>query len=128
MADLEQLKQKYAPVVQTIESFSAEGARVEDQSLDGDKLLLKASVPSPVVANRVWDAIKQVDPSYSDLHHEITTTGQTQQYTIQSGDNLSKISKRFYGSANDYTKIAQANGIADPDKIRAGQTITIPAL
>ena len=128
MADLEQLKQKYAPVVQTIESFSAEGAKVEAQSLDGDKLLLKASVPSPVVANRVWDAIKQVDPSYSDLHHEITTTGQTQEYTIQSGDNLSKISKRFYGSANDYEKIAQANNISDPDKIRAGQTITIPNL
>ena len=128
MADLEQLKQKYAPVVQTIQSFSAEGAQVQDQSLDGDKLLLKATVPSQVVANRVWDAIKQVDPSYQDLHHEITTTGTTQQYTIQSGDNLSKISKHFYGSANHYQKIAEANSIADPDKIRAGQTITIPTL
>jgi hypothetical protein len=28
MADLNQLKQKYAPVIQTIEQFSAEGARV----------------------------------------------------------------------------------------------------
>lgn len=128
MADLEQLKQKYAPVVQTIESFSAQGATVEDQSLDGDKLLLKASVPSPVVANRVWDTIKQVDPSYADLHHEITTTGSSQEYTIQSGDNLSKVSKLFYGSPNHYEKIAQANSIADPDKIRAGQTITIPTL
>ena len=128
MADLNQLKQKYAPVVATIESFSAEGAKVEDQSLDGDKLHLKASVPSEVVSNRVWDSIKQVDPSYSDLKHEITTTGSTQQYTIQSGDNLSKVSKHFYGSPNHYQKIAQANGIADPDKIQAGQTITIPAV
>jgi nucleoid-associated protein YgaU len=127
MADLNQLKQKYAPVVDTIQSFSAQGAKVDDVSLEGDKLLLKASVPSPVVANRVWDAIKKVDPTYSDLHHEIATTGDTQSYTIQSGDNLSKVSKHFYGDANKYQKIAQANGIADANKIQAGQTITIPA-
>ena len=128
MADLNRLKQKYQPVIDTIQSFSAEGAKVEDVSLDGDKLLLKASVPSEVVANRVWDSIKQVDPSYSDLHHEITTTGgNTQSYTIQSGDSLSKISKKFYGDANKYEKIASANSISDPNKIQAGKTITIPA-
>jgi nucleoid-associated protein YgaU len=127
MADLNQLKQKYAPVIDTIQSFNAEGAKVEDVSLDGNKLLLKASLPSPVVANRVWDAIKKVDPSYSDLHHEIATTGDSQSYTIQSGDNLSKVSKHFYGDPNKYQKIAQANGIADANKIQAGQTITIPA-
>jgi nucleoid-associated protein YgaU len=127
MADLNQLKQKYTPVIDTIQSFSAEGAKVDDVSLDGDKLLLKASVPSPVVANRVWDAIKKVDPTYSDLHHEIATTGNTQSYTIQSGDNLSNVSKHLYGDPNKYQKIAQANGIADANKIQAGQTITIPA-
>jgi hypothetical protein len=65
-------------VINTIQSFSAERAKVDEVSLDGDKLHLKASVPSPVVANRVWDSIKQVDPTYADLHHEITTTGSTQ--------------------------------------------------
>jgi nucleoid-associated protein YgaU len=126
MADLNQLKQKYTPVIDTIQSFSAEGATLDDVSLDGEQLHLKASVPSPVVANRVWDAIKKVDSTYSDLHHEIATTGTTQSYTIQSGDNLSKVSKHFYGDANKYEKIAQANSIADANKIRAGQTITIP--
>lgn len=127
MADLNQLKQKYQPVIDTIQSFSAEGASVNNVALDGDKLLLQATVPSPVVADRVWDAIKQVDPAYSDLHHEITTSGSTQSYTIASGDSLSKISKKFYGNANNYEKIAQANGISDPNKIQAGKTITIPA-
>ena len=70
MADLDQLKQKYAPVIETIESFSDLGAKVESVSLDGEKLYLKGSVPSQVVANRVWDVIKQVDPQYADLHHE----------------------------------------------------------
>jgi len=126
MADLNQLKQKYQPVIDTIQSFSAEGASVGNVALDGDKLLLQASVPSPVVANRVWDAIKKVDPSYSDLHHEITTTGTTQSYTIQSGDSLSKISKHFYGDANKYLAIAKANNLDDPDKIRVGQKLVIP--
>lgn len=129
MATLDELKQKYAPVLQTIQDFSAEGAHLDDVSLEGDKLHLKGSVPSQVIANRVWDAIKSVDPQFADLHHEIATTGGAEQpYTIQAGDNLSKISKRFYGNANDYQKIAAANGIADPDKIRAGQQINIPVL
>ena len=129
MADLEALKQKYAPVVSTIQEFSAQGATVEDESLDGEKLHLKASVPSQVVANRVWDAIKSVDPSFADLAHEITTSGGAEQpYTVADGDNLSKISKHFYGSPNHYQKIAEANGIDNPDKIKVGQELKLPVL
>jgi nucleoid-associated protein YgaU len=129
MADLDQLKQKYGPVIQTIEGFSDLGAKLDSVSLDGDKLYLKGSVPSQVVANRVWDVIKQVDPTYSDLHHEISTSGGADQsYDVKSGDTLSKISNRFYGSANHYTNIAKASGIADPNKIQVGQKITIPVL
>jgi nucleoid-associated protein YgaU len=129
MADLEQLKQKYSGVISTIEGFSDLGANVEQVDLDGEKLHLKATVPSTVVANRVWDAIKQADATYADLHHEIATSGGAEQpYTVQSGDNLSKIAKRFYGNANKYTEIAKANGIDDPDKIRAGQDLNLPVL
>jgi nucleoid-associated protein YgaU len=129
MADLNQLKQKYAQVIQTIESFSDLGARVDGVSLDGEKLYLKATVPSQVVLNRVWDSIKQVDPQYADLHHEIVSVGGANQtYTVKSGDNLSTLSKRFYGSAGNYTKIAAASNISDPNLIRVGQQITIPAL
>jgi LysM domain len=129
MADLDQLKQKYAPVIETIQSFSDLGATLDSVTLDGDKLYLKGSVPSQVIANRVWDVIKQVDPQYSDLHHEIATSGgPNQSYSVKSGDNLSKISNRFYGSPNHYTSIASASNIADPNKIQVGQQITIPVL
>ena len=129
MADLDQLKQKYSPVIQTIEGFSDLGAKVDSVSLDGEKLYLKGSVPSEVIANRVWDVIKQVDPTYSDLHHEIVTTGGANQtYSVKSGDNLSKISARFYGSPNHYTNIAKASNISDPNKIQVGQEITLPVL
>jgi nucleoid-associated protein YgaU len=129
MADLEQLKQKYNPVIATIQNYAEFGAKVDAVDLAGNQLHLKASVPSQVVANRVWDAIKQVDPTYSDLKHEIITTGgAAQPYTIKSGDSLSKISKLFYGNANKYNEIAQANGIPNPDRIQAGQQINVPPL
>lgn len=50
-------------------------------------------------------------------------------YTIQSGDTLSKIAKEYYGDANAYDKIFEANRevIGHPDKIYPGQQIRIPA-
>ena len=129
MADLEQLKQKYAGVTSEIESFSDLGASLQQVDLDGEKLHVKASVPSRVVLERVWDEIKKADPTWADLHHEIVNAGGDEQaYTIKSGDNLSRIAKRFYGEANKYTDIAQANGISDPNRIQAGQELKLPVL
>jgi nucleoid-associated protein YgaU len=129
MADLEALKQKYAPVIATLQEFGEYGATVDSVDLDGDKLRLKGSVPSQVIANRVWDSIKQCDPTYADLEHQISTTGGAEQsYTIKSGDNLSKISKLFYGNANKYQQIADANGISDPNLIKVGQQLNVPVL
>jgi nucleoid-associated protein YgaU len=129
MADLDQLKQKYAPVIETIQKFAPYGAALNSVDLDGEKLHLKGTVPSQVVANRVWDQIKKVDPTYSDLEHEITTSGGAEQpYTIKSGDTLSAISLLFYGNANKYPQIAQANGIADPNKVPVGTTLNLPVL
>ena len=129
MADLNQLKQKYAPAIDAFQTFAEYGATLEAVDLDGEKLHLKGSVPSQVILERVWDGIKQADPSYADLHHEITNTGGAEQaYTIKSGDNLSKVSKLFYGNANKYPQIAQANGIDNPDKIQVGQQINLPVL
>lgn len=47
-------------------------------------------------------------------------------HTVARGDTLSAIAKRFYGDANDYRKIAEANNIANPDLIHPGQVLTIP--
>ncbi len=51
-------------------------------------------------------------------------------YDIVSGDNLSKIAKKFYGNGNKYMVIFNANKevIKDPDKIYIGQKIRIPNL
>jgi nucleoid-associated protein YgaU len=49
-------------------------------------------------------------------------------YEIAAGDTLSKIAKQFYGDANAYPKIFEANRevIKDPDQIFVGQKIRIP--
>lgn len=129
MADFQQLQQKYAPVVDTIKQFEPYGAKFVGSELVGEQYHLVAQVASQVELNRVWDAIKKVDPQYADLKHEITNTGgQDQTYTIAPGDNLSKVSKLFYGDANKYEAIAKANNLADPNKIHAGQSIHVPVL
>jgi nucleoid-associated protein YgaU len=42
---------------------------------------------------------------------------------------LSKIAKEHLGNANDYMKIFEANRdqLADPDKIKPGQVLKLPA-
>ena len=51
-------------------------------------------------------------------------------YTVKSGDTLSKIAKHYYGDANRYSAIFEANQpmLTDPDKIYPGQTLRIPRL
>jgi nucleoid-associated protein YgaU len=51
-------------------------------------------------------------------------------HTVVSGDNLSKIAKAFYGDANKYPAIFEANKpmLKHPDKIYPGQLLRIPPL
>jgi nucleoid-associated protein YgaU len=121
---LDQLKQKYQPVLDTIQR---EGAELQNVSLDGNQLSLKAMAVSEASKNRIWDAIKAVDPNYADLKHDIEFRQGNQTYTVQPGDNLSKISKRYYGDANKYPVIAAANHLDSPDMIKVGQQLVIPA-
>jgi Tfp pilus assembly protein FimV len=133
----EELKVKYQSVLNFIKE---QNAQLQNVNMQGDKLFVRASASSPEVKNRIWDQIKLVDPSYSDLIADIqapqaaaatvggrgSTSGRT--YTVQAGDSLSKISKQFYGDPNQYMKIVQANSeqISDPDKIKPGMKLNIP--
>jgi nucleoid-associated protein YgaU len=53
---------------------------------------------------------------------------ESQWYTVVSGDNLSKISKQYYGDANKYNAIFEANKpmLKSPDLIYPGQMLRIP--
>lgn len=137
MADLEQLKTKYASV---LEKVKEEGVVLAHCHLQDDKLFLQGAAPNEDAKNEVWNAIKAVDASYSDLTCDLSIDSSLpqpapaaaaapagQKYTVQPGDTLSKISQKFYGHANEYQKIADANGIENVNLIQVGQELTIPA-
>lgn len=47
-------------------------------------------------------------------------------YTVQPGDTLIEISKKFYGSSRMVMQIKEANGLDDINKIYIGQELTLP--
>jgi len=55
---------------------------------------------------------------------------ESQWHAVVSGDNLSKIAKKFYGDPNKYPVIFEANKpmLSHPDKIYPGQMLRIPPL
>jgi nucleoid-associated protein YgaU len=136
---LKHLKQKYGAVLRMIEQ---QGIRLSNVHVENDKLLIRGEAPTQDAKNRVWDQVKLVDPSWSnDLVADITVNPNAtpqapesheasagQSYTVKSGDTLSKIARQFYGDANQYMKIFNANRdkLSDPDKIFPGQNLVIP--
>ena len=71
------------------------------------------------------DHVAQVD----DQLTVATPEPESKFYTVKSGDTLSKISKEFYGDANQYNKIFEANRPLpkNADDIFPGQVLRIPA-
>jgi LysM repeat protein len=139
---LEQLKQKYQSVLNTINQYQV---RLSHLHLQDDRLFLQGEAPSQDAKNRVWDQIKSVDPNYSDLTADITVNESAagaaprtmaaaagsaghRTYTVKSGDTLSKIAHEYYGNAADYMRIFEANRdkLNDPNRIQIGQELVIP--
>jgi LysM repeat protein len=144
MDRLEELKNKYRSVLDTIQQ---KGVRLTHVHVQDNKLFIQGAAPSQEIKNEVWNQIKAVDPSFSDLSCDLTVdpslapqkaqaaaataTGSSgaRTYKVQAGDTLSKIAKQFYGNANDYNRIFEANRdkLANPDQIQAGQELVIPS-
>src|SRR4030095_254224 len=107
MASLEELKAKYQSVLRVIEDqqISVKNLHVQD-----GKLFIKGRAPSLDAANKVWDEIKRVNPQLNDITVEfpVDTSLAAQNvrtYKVKAGDTLSKISKEFYGSPQEYMRI-----------------------
>jgi len=138
---LDEAKNKYASVLQTIQD---KGVVLSHINMDGEKLFIQGAAPSEDIKNQVWDKIKAVDASFSDLNCDLSVDSSLPQppaaaaavgggdggriYTVKSGDTLSKIAKEFYGNANEYPKIFEANKdqLSSPDRISVGQELKIP--
>jgi nucleoid-associated protein YgaU len=139
------LRDKYNHAVQTAKSLRMDGSAEER---DG-KLHVHGTVNSEDEKNQIWNALKEVPDWQKDVVADIKVRPSTMKdptpnrsaapqqtsspvamttYTVQSGDTLSAIAKKFLGNANDYMEIFNANRdqLTDPDKIKPGQVLKIP--
>jgi len=147
--ELERLKQKYQSALNLMQQLQVQ---IQNINMEGTRLLIRGVAPSADVKNKIWDQVKLIDPTSSDLVCDISVSqqqrppaaqpasttiaagasvsgGQNQRhYTIKPGDTLSKISREFYGDPNQYTKIFNANRgvLRDPNTIVPGQELVIP--
>ena len=133
-----ELKQKYQTVLTTADN---EHIQFQNLHVQDNKLFIRAIAPSEEAKNKFWDQIKLVNPNADDITADISVDasraigaaagggqGGGQTYEVKSGDNLSKISKQFYGDSDEYMRIFYANRetLKDPDKIQVGQKLVIP--
>ena len=102
------------------------------------KLYWVGSVKTEEEKNEIWQAIKTIPEWRDEIVADIKVVGgpvaaaapaAAKTYTVKSGDTLSAIAKSQLGSAGDYMKIFEANRdqLSDPDKIKPGQVLKIPA-
>jgi nucleoid-associated protein YgaU len=128
MVNLDQAKAKYQSVIDMIK---AKGGSLKNVHIEGEKLLIRASMATENLKNDVWNEIKRIDAGFADLMAEIsvdsTLKPPARTYTVKAGDSLSKIAKEFYGDPMAYKKIVEANpSIKNPDLIHAGDVFVIP--
>ncbi|GAB2628794.1 LysM peptidoglycan-binding domain-containing protein [Novilysobacter erysipheiresistens] len=88
------------------------------------------------VSSRVDTTADKVDKKadFSGVAASVDTTAETtgdgeRTYTVERGDTLSQIAKQFYGRAGEWNTIFEANRdqLDDPDLIKPGQVLKIPA-
>jgi nucleoid-associated protein YgaU len=131
------LRDKYNHAIQTAKQLRMDGSADER----GGKLYFNGTVNSEDEKNQIWNALKTVPDWQKDIVADIKVrpgvaketqpakpAQQQQTYTVQPGDTLSAIAKKFLGDANEYTAIFNANRdqLKDPDKIKPGQVLKIP--
>jgi nucleoid-associated protein YgaU len=101
-----------------------------DVRFDDGVVYLSGSVADQETLERVVIAVGNVEGVAKvdeDLDVEAPAEA-ARMYTVQSGDTLSAIAKQFYGDANRYNEIFEANRpmLSDPNMIYPGQTLRIP--
>lgn len=95
-------------------------------------LVVTGTAPSAEAKQQLWDEYERLDPEFrsGDLILNISTGaadagGGMHTYTVESGDNLTKIGKKYgipWKSIWDHNR----DILNDPDKIYPGQELKIP--
>lgn len=119
------LTEKYQPLIDLANRLGVSDLNVKE----GDGVLhIDGTASSADDKQQLWDEYNRIDPDYrsGDLVMNISAPqATTTTYTVQSGDNLSKIGTHYGVS---WQKIYDANRdkLDNPDKIFPGQELIIP--
>lgn len=120
------LQEKYQSLIDLANQSNISGLSVTE----GDGFIkIEGSAPSADVKQALWDEYGRLDPDFrsGDLVLNVTAPEAAQNtYTVQSGDNLSKIGAKYGISWNAIFE-ANRDKISDPDKIYPGQELNIPS-
>ena len=102
-----------AQATESQEPFSQNSADTSDNAQSEDSVRQDEQTPAPADENQPSEIGESLPlPEY---------------YTVESGDSLSSISLKFYGTKSMISRIMEENGIEDADLIYSGEKILIPA-
>ncbi len=121
------LQDKYRELVTAAQSNGVSNLQVREQD---NVLYVDGIAPSEEIKQRLWDIYGKIDPNYrsADLVMNIKAmqgAGDTKEYVVVSGDNLSKIGKKFNVKWKDIFE-ANKDRIKNPDHIEPGWKLKIP--
>ncbi len=90
-------------------------------------ILIAYLVISGLVSKKIVTLTQNNNKATSTTSQESNKTGQ-KQYVVKDGDDLWHIAEATYGSGYNAYDIAQANKIADPNIISAGDILVLPSV
>ncbi len=120
------LAEKYQPLIDLAGSLGVADMVINE----GDGVLhIDGAAPSADAKQQLWDEYGRIDPNFQsgDLVLNISAPeAAANTYTVQSGDNLSKIGAK-YGVTWQAIFEANRDKIDNPDRIFPGQELVIPS-
>jgi nucleoid-associated protein YgaU len=107
------------------------GMKNPDVKEENGKLIVRGITEYQLDANRLWDNIK----THGGWEQEIVADIQADRkdvygvHMVTAGDTLSKLAKQYLGDSSRYMELFNANKgtLTDPNMIKVGQKLTIPA-
>ncbi len=122
------IKSKYQSVLDLGEKLNIQNGDVKEEN---GQLKVWGTAKNQYEKNLIWDEIKRIggeNPSDIMADIKVSDSSVYAHHTVKSGESLSKIAKHYYGDANKYNTIFEANRgkLKSADLIHPGDELVIP--